>query len=455
MVSYFDNLPLKIATYIHAENMREKLATLETAEESSVAKLQEFDQEHASLLLQRTTLAISHSTNLGIFRTTYIKLIETSISLVEAESDVAYLKAKNQDIERILVARREAVRTLTAETETAKQRGRELSQAFKRVLQGVEGFEARMSTLNEEDKNRTPQQVDTEIEGLEARLGLLHGGNDRTLAEFEKREHDIADMKRKIEDHDTHMIELADGIRELRGTWEPKLDALIAQISEAFGAFFTRIRCAGEVSVYKAGPAGPEYAPDRDDDFANWSIMLKVKFREEEELSVLDSHRQSGGERAVSTMFYLMALQRLSRAPFRVVDEINQGMDPRNERVVHALMVDVACGDGVGSGELGRIGREQDDADEDGEEDTGKPGYGGSQYFLITPKLLTNLKYKAGMKVHCIASGEYMPDDPLKLDLKTLIRKAAAAKAGGTDGFGDNEGNRFGRTPSRGVSVGA
>jgi hypothetical protein len=34
-----------------------------------------------------------------------------------------------------------------------------------------------------------------------------------------------------------------------------------------------------------------------------------------------------------------MALQSLARAPFRVVDEINQGMDPRNERMVHAKVV--------------------------------------------------------------------------------------------------------------------
>lgn len=60
--------------------------------------------------------------------------------------------------------------------------------------------------------------------------------------------------------------------------------------------------------------------------------MLTCCRRENEQLSVLDSHRQSGGERAVSTIYYLMALQSLARAPFRVVDEINQGMDPRNER---------------------------------------------------------------------------------------------------------------------------
>lgn len=34
-----------------------------------------------------------------------------------------------------------------------------------------------------------------------------------------------------------------------------------------------------------------------------------------------------------------MSLQSLARAPFRVVDEINQGMDPRNERMIHEQIV--------------------------------------------------------------------------------------------------------------------
>jgi chromosome segregation ATPase len=97
-------------------------------------------------------------------------------------------------------------------------------------------------------------------------------------------------------------------------------------------------------------------------------------------MSILNSHRQSGGERAVSTIFYLMALQDLAQSPFRVVDEINQGMDPRNERMVHERMVDIAC-----------------------QERT-------SQYFLVTPKLLTGLKFHPKMKVHIINSGEHIPD---------------------------------------------
>ena len=39
-----------------------------------------------------------------------------------------------------------------------------------------------------------------------------------------------------------------------------------------------------------------------------------------------------GGERSVSTALYMMALQSLTKVPFRCVDEINQGMDEVNER---------------------------------------------------------------------------------------------------------------------------
>ena len=36
-----------------------------------------------------------------------------------------------------------------------------------------------------------------------------------------------------------------------------------------------------------------------------------------------------------------MALQELTQVPFRCVDEINQGMDQRNERAVWGMLLDV------------------------------------------------------------------------------------------------------------------
>ena len=111
-----------------------------------------------------------------------------------------------------------------------------------------------------------------------------------------------------------------------------------------------------------------------------------------------------------------MSLQALTRSPFRVVDEINQGMDPRNERLVHKRMVAIACGSDEASA------RGVEDAVNGNEQAEGEDrGNSGSQYFLITPKLLHGLAYARGMQVLCIASGEYMPADRTRIDFRGCV----------------------------------
>ena len=157
---------------------------------------------------------------------------------------------------------------------------------------------------------------------------------------YEKRAKDIQEIEERMVTRQTEMDQKTAEITHYRQIWEPRLQMLINRVSIAFGNAFASIGCAGEVLLSKSGE------PDNltpTDDFEKWAIHVKVKFRDTEELQLLTGQRQSGGERSVSTIFYLMALQDMAQAPFRVVDEINQGMDPRNERLVHEKMVEAAC----------------------------------------------------------------------------------------------------------------
>jgi chromosome segregation ATPase len=52
-----------------------------------------------------------------------------------------------------------------------------------------------------------------------------------------------------------------------------------------------------------------------------------VKYRDNENLRILSPHSQSGGERSVATVLFMMAMQELTKCPFRCVDEINQVCD--------------------------------------------------------------------------------------------------------------------------------
>ena len=82
----------------------------------------------------------------------------------------------------------------------------------------------------------------------------------------------------------------------------------------------------------------------------------------------------------MATALYMLALQELTTVPFRCVDEINQGMDARNERRVFELLVRTSC------------------------------HVSSAQYFLLTPKLLTGLEYSPRMNVLCVYNGPQMCD---------------------------------------------
>ncbi|KIH62071.1 hypothetical protein ANCDUO_07650 [Ancylostoma duodenale] len=174
--------------------------------------------------------------------------------------------------------------------------------------------------------------------------------------------------------------------------WKEPVEELIRNINVNYSKFFALLGCAGE--VYLDVPEDPLK-------IAEYGIMIMVSFRAGERLRRLDHqvekslweeihaqpHQQtvqSGGERSVSTMLYLLALQELCPVPFRCVDEINQGMDPVNERKVFDIMVETLSGEG---------------------------NLAKTQYFLLTPKLLHGLKFNRKVTVQIVHNGATLSEN--------------------------------------------
>ncbi|KAK5807324.1 hypothetical protein VI817_001582 [Penicillium citrinum] len=369
--------------------------------------------------VEKAEATIAYADAVDDLRKAYEEFMKAEMLHLEANSDVQTLRTRHADFAKLLEDKRLEALRVSNEFKEATRRGRDMLKRAKEVtLQArpLEGGSEALESISAPDYNI--DQLNADIDSKKAELEFTHGGNENMVQEFEHRERQIDKLRRKLSDLDKKLNDLSGAIDEVRQRWEPKLDALISKISAAFSDSFARIGCAGQVSLdkVKAEP-GPNDETSPEYEYDQWSIEIHVKFRENEQLALLNAHRQSGGERAVSTIFYLMALQSLSASPFRVVDEINQGMDPRNERMVHGRLVDIACASSEG------------DTDEQG---NAIGGGGGGQYFLITPKLLSGLAYKPGMRVLCIYSGEHMPQDYPKLDFSLAIRnmKAIAAQSG-------------------------
>ena len=144
---------------------------------------------------------------------------------------------------------------------------------------------------------------------------------------------------------------------------------IVKKVSEKFSAYMKEVGCAGEVRLYTAGADKNDDEDNLRYNFKDWGVEILVKFREASSLQVLSAQTHSGGERSVSTIMYLMGLQNLMASPFRCVDEINQGLDERNERLVFKRIVENSTIPASASSNSDHCG----------------------QYFLITPKLLPNL----------------------------------------------------------------
>ncbi|KAI9828295.1 MAG: Structural maintenance of chromosomes protein 5 [Thelocarpon impressellum] len=321
--------------------------------------------------LEMARIGRDYATHVETMEGVHEELVEAELMQIEASSDLEALISRNRAVKETLEARRAEVKVLAQQREIAIKEVRALFEECQAIMAGPDADRQKefMDTMSRE---MSSAELELEIESERARLELVHEGNPNAMAEYEEREKHIARLQERIQKVEEMLVGLEASIEEIRERWEPELDGLVRSISDAFAECLESIGCAGAVGVFKDGA-----------DFDAWALQILVKFREHEPLTQLTAHRQSGGERAVSTIFYLLALQSLARAPFRVVDEINQGMDPRNERVVHERMLDMACGDGG-------------------------DGARRSQYFLITPKLLRGLRYHRRMRVLCIASGEYM-----------------------------------------------
>jgi len=243
----------------------------------------------------------------------------------------------------------------------------------RRQLQIVKDAAESVAKLNTELQRAFHEMPDTveELEGAiqdyTAQANAVLFLNHNVLEEYERRCEQIHNLDSKVEEGRAVLNRNLGEINSLKETWLPTLRSLVTRINETFSHNFQEMAVAGEVTL-----------DEHDMDFDKYGILIKVKFRQTGQLQVLSAHHQSGGERSVSTILYLVSLQDLTHCPFRVVDEINQGMDPINERNMFQQLVRAAS----------------------------QPNT--PQCFLLTPKLLPDLDYTDACSILNIMNGPWI-----------------------------------------------
>lgn len=216
----------------------------------------------------------------------------------------------------------------------------------------------------------TAEEIAKKLHAEEVKLSCMLPVDVSVEREYHQRKRDISQLETDVGENESQLLHLEAEMEDTRGRWLPNIEQLLERINIGFGRFFRSLGCAGDVSLYQGEQAHQ---------YDQFGVNIRVKFRDQEALAELSAAHQSGGERSVATVLYMMALQELTSVPFRCVDEINQGMDSENERRVFEMIMNTAR-------------------------------QNSAQYFLLTPKLLPDLPYAANVNMIFInKSTTYIP----------------------------------------------
>lgn len=285
--------------------------------------------------------------------------VSSSLSFLTAQCDITILNLATESRKATAVQRKASLEQRKKEAEDlshrVKERNRELINELSR---------AEYRRLKDLCKTRTSRSIQDELESLEAEVSLQDQGHS-----YERSQALLAEAKTSLQESRRQLSEKANAYNAMRSEYgaldrqyKGQINEIVKKVSEKFKELFLRLtNCQGSVAL------------ERGRNFADWGLNVLVSFRSNEKKSPLSQGRHSGGERALTTAIYLMSLQELTKSPFCVIDEINQGMDSENEEAFHNLLM------GLASRETCR-----------------------DQYIMITPKLLLGLEYSD--KVHIISS---------------------------------------------------
>jgi hypothetical protein len=252
----------------------------------------------------------------------------------------------------------------------------------------------------EAEQKKVWDDLPSSVVGLEEALKAAKAAyesadvDESAPAKFEEAQRRYNAAKEKLENHDGEVMKKMDEMMAAKLSWEERLGKLVKRVDEKFQEYFEYLGGRAKVDV------------QQHTDFSKWSLALSLSFRRDAPPVVMSAHSHSGGEKALATMTFMLATQQSSQSSFRLVDEMNQGLDAENERRLFRLILRINEEEAkkAWSGLQALEKKPLDSVDATEAKDIPR----SHQIFILSPKLLPRLEYNSLVRVHVIFNGAFV-----------------------------------------------
>ncbi|QDX39730.1 chromosome segregation protein SMC [Salarchaeum sp. JOR-1] len=254
---------------------------------------------------------------------------EKEAAVEDLEGELADLKSEREGLQAELKEAQSDRDEYQSKVDNAKSELERAESAVARLEREIEELEA---AVGEFDPDDVPDldEVEARISELDAEMEALEPVNMLAIEEYDEVEADLDDLREKRET----LVAEADGIRERIESYESQkreafMDAF-EEIDEQFQRIFSRL----------SDGSGELVLEDEDDPFEG-GLTMKAQ-PGDKPVQRLDA--MSGGEKSLTALAFIFAIQRYNPAPFYALDEVDAFLDAVNADRV-GEMVDELAGD--------------------------------------------------------------------------------------------------------------
>ncbi|HIE36984.1 TPA: hypothetical protein EYP83_02350 [Candidatus Geothermarchaeota archaeon] len=182
------------------------------------------------------------------------------------------------------------------------------------------------SQFDKVDVDKSITEIQAEIKSLKKLLERFSDVDESVVDTYEFYMGQYRKLEEKLLEIASNRDRLLSDLNRRIDKWRSELYKYVSIVSEEFGRILSYFGGTGYSRLEDA------------DDIDNAHLELYVSYGDSEP-KLLDAYTQSGGERTIAAVSFLLAIQRFVKSPFRAIDEFDVHMDPRNRSRVLELMI--------------------------------------------------------------------------------------------------------------------
>ncbi len=255
------------------------------------------------------------------------RLDEKRAAVLEIEEELAELKEKREELKADIAEAREARDEQQRAVESVETALAELEEEAERLSWEIDELEA---DVGDYDPEAIPShhEVVSEIGRLDSEMEELEPVNMLAIDEYEEVESELDELREGRETLDEERAE----IRERIDSYETQkreafLDAYEG-INEEFERIFSRL----------SNGTGTLHLENEDDPFEGGLTMRA----QPQDKPIQRLEAMSGGEKSLTALAFIFAIQRYNPAPFYALDEVDAFLDAANAERVGELVDELA-----------------------------------------------------------------------------------------------------------------